>query len=204
MREQSQKTARERSLARLYKFMGKSLDMLPDSILKNPAFKGVNLATGRLSGARTSEFYEGWVHMFQSAEYMHISRYLILFLHEVGHGLEEGLLAGNFNYLFQDNQSPLPFLRTAHRVISDAGRFLGTNFLAGERQRRGAQASFTEFIPELFMIYISQGNRLRQFIRDTPEEHVREMWEGVYEVFRIIFEGVEYYESGEEFHPLNP
>ena len=107
--------------------------------------------------------------------------FLGLLLHELGHAQESAW-----------EPSQRARLELVHRRLVEDQTFVGVEFLLDGETRKILQTfSFGEFLAETYMIYVSQGTRLRSHVESLPPG-TREGWEEVYEAFRTAFSGREY------------
>lgn len=98
-------------------------------------------------------------------------------LHEIGHSAIDHLEAAD-----------RAALDAAYNAISRHGDVMKTNYIGPSYVNR--QDELKEFIPEVFMAYVSQGTRLRDHI---AESRCKGEWETVYNIFKEkVFSGIEY------------
>lgn len=117
-------------------------------------------------------------------------------MHELGHPVEMALLAGEHKAQ----------LKTAYMFIKGNDAFLNTELGATNRiklsadMRHDIQAeSVNEFIAETFMMYLSQGDRLREHIKSFPiDSEISNAWLDVYKYIRDALGKVEYTNGAEQ------
>lgn len=168
-------------LGYVYEVTHEVLSLLPPLHLERPEFSGLQLGGWGPDCAKGSAYDDGCVKMYDFALSGAKRTYIGLLLHEVGHAHEAALDSDRSGQLGK-----------AFETIAQAGRVLGVEFLVTPESRRIYQLQFFgEFLAETYMIYVSQGDRLRRFIGDS-EPSVRRAWQETYQIFHDSFEGREY------------
>ncbi len=164
-----------------YGMLHRILGALPDSHVRPPRVRAIQLGGWGPDSAKASAYESGVVMLYDFALQGARRTFVGLLLHELGHAAEGGL-----------DEEVRAELRRAHARLTAAGAFLGVEFLLDAESRRAYQASvFEEYFAETYMIYVSQGERLRRFIAGLPPG-VRECWETAYARFVEVFGGIEY------------
>jgi hypothetical protein len=165
----------------LYGLTHDVLSLLPEAHLRRPQFRVLQIGGWGPDGAKASAYEDGTVMMYDFAVNGARRTYAGLLLHEMGHAQEAAFGA-----------KALSGLESAFRAIGRAGAVLGLEYLLDARARKVYQLrALGEFLAETYLIYTSQGGRLREFVAGLGGE-AREAWEAVYAAFRAAFEGVEY------------
>ncbi|HKX13117.1 MAG TPA: hypothetical protein VJP40_08195, partial [bacterium] len=115
-----------------------------------------------------------------------------LFFHELGHSTAE-------RYDTQSGDSSIPLavrkqMHAAHRTLAGGKAMLGLDWAYGSKDRAKYQDSFSEFLAEMNLMYVTAGPKLRKHIESFPEgSPQREAWNFVYAEMRDrIFQGREY------------
>jgi hypothetical protein len=89
-------------------------------------------------------------------------------------------------------QAALGGLARCFETIRRSDSVLGVEYLLDAETRRIYQLRFfEEFLAELYLIYASQGARLREHIAAT-DGPLRAAWREVYATFATSFQGTEY------------
>lgn len=165
----------------LYAVTAQILRLLPDRHLARDEFESLQLGGWGPDCAKGSAYEDQGVKMYDFALEGARRTYVGLLLHELGHAQEVAFGA-------EDKA----VLRGHYRTIVAAKAVLGVEYLLDAETRRIYQLRFfEEFLAELYMIYASQGERLRRFISAQPPP-VRAAWDVVYDLFRKAFDGMEY------------
>lgn len=165
----------------VYAMMAQILDRLPRSHLTREEFAVLQVGGWGPDYAKGSSYENGRVTLYNFAIGGARRSFLGLFLHELGHVHETAMPRA----VFDDLGRRFPAIAQAKAVI-------GVEYLLDGETRRAYQSRFfREFLAETYMIYTSQGTRLREFIaQQTGAE--RAAWDAVYNAFRASFEGIEY------------
>lgn len=119
-----------------------------------------------------------------------------ILLHELGHPIEQALLKSENAAL----------IKTAFGVIKDYDAFMNTDLGRAHRIDLDADVrhdiqiqSANEFLAETFMMYVSQGDRLREHIRAFPvDSEVSNAWLDIYKHIRDALGKVEYSNDAEQ------
>jgi serine/threonine protein phosphatase PrpC len=169
------------------------LQMLPDSMLKNPKLQGINLNTERVGAGKLSSFENNRVYLFSgtfSGDRRHLAGML---LHELGHSTAERYLLGTEGDP-SISEAVRQKMHQAHQILVKNRAMLGLDHAGGPKYRRSYQAQFEEFLAEMNLNYVAAGPMLRQHIQQYPEgSEVRKAWDFVYhEMQHRIFAGREY------------
>ncbi|MBI4574657.1 MAG: hypothetical protein HY722_00135 [Planctomycetes bacterium] len=165
----------------IYDLTARVLGELPASHLSRDSFRSLQLGGWGPDGAKGSAYEDRTVMMYDFALSGARRTYLGLLLHELGHAHEHALEPWR--------REPLG---RAFEPIAREGAVIGVEFLLDATARQVYQRSFlNEFLAETYMIYTSQGQRLREFIAGQPPRP-RSAWEVVYHHFRETFDGTEY------------
>ncbi len=165
----------------VYAMMARMFDRLPRAHLSRGEFKVLQVGGWGPDCAKGSSYEDGTVSLYNFAVGGARRSFLGLFLHELGHVHESAMPRG----LFDD-------LSNRFSAIARAKAVVGVEYLLDAETRRTYQIRFfREFLAETYMIYTSQGTRLREFIAQQGGE-VRAVWDSVYDAFRSGFEGMEY------------
>ncbi len=166
----------------LYRAVYEVLSALPPSHLARPEFCRLKLGGGGPDSAKCSAYDKGAVLMYDFAIKGARRTFLGLFLHELGHVIENTL-----------NPSQRLDIMTAHGIIVEANALVGLDFLLDRESRKNYQQFVpNEFFAETHIVYTSQGTALRRFIEQQKEDVVRDAWQHTYRVFREVFDGLEY------------
>jgi len=167
---------------RLYRLVLEVLRALPASHIERDALRVLQIGGWGPDAAKASAYAEGTVYMYDFAISGAERTFLGLFLHELGHVHSTALDISDYHLLATD-----------HNDIADAFAFLGVEFLLDAESRKVYQQFLVdEFIAETYLVYTSQGSRLRSFISSEGLPRVRSAWDEVYSIFRRSFDGVEY------------
>ncbi len=163
----------ERECGSQYQMAAEVIDLLPE-----PATRGVR---GMVFGGTVDHGYgdaENNIVTLSSTVMGGPKRMFCgILLHEIGHCSESA---------FSENERDQ--LCAIRDMISRKDGLLLTNYIGQAHVNR--QGSFQEFIPEVFMAYVSQGEELRDHIERGPW---REEWGTVYSMFKEkVFGGVEF------------
>ncbi|MHC5040243.1 MAG: hypothetical protein ACYTHM_23285 [Planctomycetota bacterium] len=165
----------------IYAVTTEILSCLPASHLDRDSFQVLQIGGWGPDGAKASAYENGKIMMYDFAVNGARRTYVGLLLHEMGHAHEAAL-----------SEAQREVLRRAFVPISRARAVLGVEFLVDARARQLYQLRvYEEFAAETYLIYTSQGEVLRSFVRGQSSP-VKGAWEDVYGVFRDTFEGVEY------------
>ncbi|MBI3267696.1 MAG: hypothetical protein HYZ53_01640 [Planctomycetes bacterium] len=165
----------------LYEMTAKVLRALPEKHLQRDEFRTLQLGGWGPDCAKGSAYEDRAIRMYDFALEGALRTYVGLLLHELGHAQEVG---------FPPADKAL--LKTHYRTISQYQAVLGVEYLLDAETRRIYQLRFfEEFLAELYMIYTSQGGRLRQYVASLTGP-ARSSWEVVYDLFRKAFDGIEY------------
>ena len=168
-------------LGTVYRLTRIVLEALPTHHLDSPAFATLQISGWGPDSAKASAYENGRVMLYDFAVKGARRTFLGLLLHEVGHACEAVV----------PPRERLA-LQRLHGVLLEARAFLGVEFLCDPASRQFYQAnSFAEFLAETYMIYASQGERLRRHIAALPGE-ARAAWEAVYTRYVAWFGGMEY------------
>lgn len=166
----------------LYRAVFEVLSALPPSHLARPEFCRLTLGGGGPDSAKCSAYEKGAVLMYDFAIKGARRTFLGLFLHELGHVIENTL-----------NPSQRLDIAAAHGIIVQSNALIGLDFLLDRESRKSYQQFVpNEFVAETHIVYTSQGTALRRFIEHQKEDVVREAWQQTYRVFREAFDGLEY------------
>lgn len=168
-------------LGHVYAVTADILSRLPIQHLGAPTFVQLQLGGWGPDSAKASAYDGGAVMMYDFALEGARRTYAGLLLHELGHA----------------HQSLIPPFRVADvqrafETIRRDGAVLGVEYLLDAETRRAYQLRFfEEFLAEAYLIYTTQGSRLRRHIADLDVPS-REAWTAIYEVFLESFGGIEY------------
>jgi hypothetical protein len=165
----------------LYGLTLEILSRLPDAHVRRDQFRQLQIGGWGPDGAKASAYDDGAVMMYDFAVNGARRTYAGLLLHELGHVQEAAF-----------GSETLGALEEAYRVIARTGAVIGVEYLLDAHARKLYQLrAFGEFLAETYMIYASQGERLREFVAKLAPA-TRQAWETVYAAFRTAFEGMEY------------
>lgn len=165
----------------VYRLAADLLLALPAGHLARDEFAALQLGGWGPDSAKASAYADGRVMLYEFALGGARRTFTGLFLHEVGHVHEAALESAHRQRL-----------DALHGPIASAGALLGMEFLLDAESRRIYQQFLTsEFLAETYVIYTTQGARLRDFIEAQPPR-VRDAWHEVYAILRDTFYGVEY------------
>lgn len=165
----------------LYQITFDILSKLPQEHVGREEFRILQLGGWGPDGAKGSAYENGAVMMYDFAVNGARRTYAGLLLHELGH-LQETAFGGDI----------LSGLEADFEAIAVEGAVLGVEYLLDANSRRQYQLRvFEEFLAETYMIYASQGGRLRDFVSGL-RGRVAAAWERTYGVFKAAFGGVEY------------
>ncbi len=157
------------------------LRALPESHVRRPQLRRVQLGGWGPDGAKASAYHNATVMMYDFAVRGARRTFLGLLLHELGHAHEHAL-----------GPAALAGLEAAYRPIAHADAFYALEFLLDPASRRRYQRLvFNEFLAETYLVYAACGQALRRFIDDQPAA-VHAAWATAYALFRESFDGVEY------------
>jgi hypothetical protein len=166
----------------IYRALLGILKRLPRDHLIRPQFTRLQIGGWGPDSAKASAYADGAILLYDFAIRGARRTFLGLALHELGHAHEASL-----------TQRQLNTLSLAHEVIAQAGALIGLEFLLdGESRKVYQQFLLSEFIAETYVVYVSQGERLRRYTSGQESPTVRGAWQSVYETFRKTFGGVEY------------
>lgn len=155
---------------------------LPAGHIERSEFAALQIGGWGPDSAKASAYADGRVMLYEFALGGARRTFVGLFLHELGHVHEAAL-----------SPADRARLEALHGPIASAGALLGLEFLLdGESRRIYQQFLTSEFLAETYVVYTTQGARLRAFAGEHASERVREAWAEVYEIFRNTFFGVEY------------
>lgn len=165
----------------VYEMILRVIERLPRSHLARNEFKVLQIGGWGPDCAKGSCYEDGTVSLYNFAIGGARRSFLGLLLHELGHVNETAMRRDRADAL-QERFAP----------IARAKAVIGVEYLLDGETRRTYQVRFfREFLAETYMIYTSQGTRLREFIA-AQGGAVKESWDAVYDTFRESFEGVEY------------
>lgn len=177
-----------------FRLIHEILEMLPDSLLKNPKLRRIHLLTERKGNALASTFKNQEIYLYYGLFFGSRRNMAGLFLHELGHVTDDRYQPG------AQGDSSIPEsirekMRKAHRVIAGHRAFIGLDYAGGPDYRKGYQGDFFgEFIADLNPIYVAAGPLLRQHVASfSKDSEVGKAWNFVYRELRDrIYEGREY------------
>ncbi|HKX12512.1 MAG TPA: FHA domain-containing protein, partial [bacterium] len=180
-------------------YLNQLMKLLPDSMLANIHLKQIHLSVPRQGAGLLSSYDKdsGSVYLY-SGSFTGARRYMAaLLFHELGHSTAERYDPGKTG----DPAIPLEVrktMETAHQTLVDSKAMLGLDWAAGASDRAGYQGSFSEFLAELNLMYVTAGPKLRQHIESFHKESKERMaWDFVYSEMRDrVFQGREYDYSG--------
>ncbi|MBI4616387.1 MAG: hypothetical protein HY720_22440 [Planctomycetes bacterium] len=168
-------------LGYVFRAAEKVLSQLPPSHLERPELAGVQFGGWGPDAAKGSAYDKNWVLLYDFALEGARRTFLGLLLHELGHAQEHAF-----------GEEERARLSSAYSVLAEHSAFLGVEFLLDAKTRQILQLfAFNEFLAETYMIYVSQGGRLRGYV-NSLDGPVGTAWRTVYEVFRDAFCGLEY------------
>jgi hypothetical protein len=146
-----------------------------------PALAQLQLGGWGPDCAKASAYENGAVMMYDFALEGARRTYSGLLLHELGHAHQTRLAPDAERALAE-----------AFDAIRRAGAVLGIEYLLDAETRRIYQLRFfEEFLAELYLIYASQGARLRELVA-AQDGDARRGWTTAYAVLAESFGGVEY------------
>ncbi|MEZ6184549.1 MAG: hypothetical protein R3F62_05995 [Planctomycetota bacterium] len=165
----------------IYREVHGILSALPEAHLRRPELKRIQFGGWGPDAAKASAYHDRTVMMYDFACRGARRTFLGLFLHELGHVHEVCL-----------SEATKDALAEHYHVLAAHDAFVGIEFLVDGNTRKLYQKFvFNEFLAETYMIYASCGSALRETIREFPAQ-ARDAWQGVYDVFRESFSGIEY------------
>jgi hypothetical protein len=165
----------------LYALTLEILTRLPESHVRRPQFRVLQIGGWGPDGAKASAYENGSVMMYDFAVNGARRTYAGLLLHELGHAQEEAF-----------GPEACARLEESYREIARSGQVIGVEFLLDAKARKLYQLrALGEFLAETYLVYTSQGGGLRRFVAGL-DGAARKSWEAVYDTFRGAFEGVEY------------
>lgn len=168
-------------LGYIYKITYSILEKLPKSHLKREEFLALQLGGWGPDSAKCSAYKDGKVMMYDFAIGGAKRTYIGLLLHEVGHVQE---------IAFSDEERKK--LEQHYKIIAKEKAVIGTEFLLNPESRILYQLRFfNEFLAETYLIYCSQGKKLRKFI-NSLKEPLQDAWREIYEIFKDAFDNIEY------------
>jgi len=165
----------------IYRLVADHLLALPAEHLARREFAALQFGGWGPDSAKASAYADGRVMLYEFALGGARRTFVGLLLHEIGHVHEAAFSPTN-----------RARLENLHGPIAAAGALLGIEFLLDAESRRIYQQFLTsEFLAETYVLYTSQGARLRAFIEELAPP-ARDAWRDVYDIFRDTFYGVEY------------
>lgn len=157
------------------------LKVLPPHHLSRPEFSALQIGGWGPDGAKASAYKDGTVMMYDFSLVGARRTFFGLLLHELGHAAEHALEPGR-----------RVAVEEPYRTICAENAFLGVEYLLDAGTRVLLQSfALNEFLAETYMIYVSQGQRLRSYI-ERLSSGVREAWQQVYGIMRSEFGNREY------------
>ncbi|MBI5369092.1 MAG: hypothetical protein HZA54_18800 [Planctomycetes bacterium] len=165
----------------LYAITLSVLRALPEQHAERAEFRTLQLGGWGPDCAKGSAYDDATVNMYEFAVEGARRTYVGLLLHELGHAQEAAFDGPQHAVLYEHYKTIV-----AHKAV------LGVEYLLDAETRRIYQLRvFEEFLPEVYMIYASQGERLRRYMAEHPPA-VRAAWQAIYEIYRKAFDGIEY------------
>ena len=169
--------------------------LIPKKILTAGVLKEVKLGNTRAGYMLTEmgafEGKEGCLSLFADVlKTYDMMGFYMGALHEFGHLIEEQL-----------NQKDRDLVEEAHEIINKNGVFREPNFGRFSEERAGVQSSdWRQFFGDFNAMYVLEGDELRDFIKDQPEQ-ARSVYEKVYNIFKKIYQDKEFqYDDVEKFY----
>jgi len=164
-----------------YRVMLEITRSLPVEHLKALALKEVRAGGWGPDAAKASAYKSGTVYIYDFAMSGAARTLAGLYLHELGHAFHDSLAPAQARTLNE-----------CHEIIAGTGAFMGIEFLLDPESR----IVYQEFIPdefaaETYMLYVSCGSALRDFIRKQPFK-ISEAWWKVYLLYMESFDGAGY------------
>jgi hypothetical protein len=168
-----------------YRITKEILSVLPEHHLKSRHFNMLEFGGVSATSATCSEYHDKSVRMFPYALEGPVRNFVGLLLHESGHAFYhslEGCLSSE----------EMTKVDQAYRTIRRNSATLNVDYLKGPESRNDSLCQLDEFIAENYMIYVTQGERLRQHIASIKDKKVQDAWVNVYRTIRKGFCGIEY------------
>ncbi len=159
------------------------LRLLPRSFFGQNVLKSIFLGSSRHGAALGSAYEDGKVMIYSFLLRTAKKTFAGLFMHELGHAFQDILKSGG--------NGDMKTISEAHKIISHHNSFYGTSFWGDRQSRKQYQQNYSEFIPEMFMVYVTQGDALRRHINHKEDPELREAYAAVYRIFKNKL-GVEY------------
>ncbi|MBI4919603.1 hypothetical protein HY837_06740 [archaeon] len=167
---------------KIFSLTKKIYELLPEHHLGHDHLKILKLCGWGGGAAKCSEYDDPVVHMFDFAVKGPIRNYVGLLLHETGHSFDE--------WVKQYSPELRNELKGLWGELSTSNKGFAIDYLLGEKSRHDYYMSFSsEFLAEFYLIYVSQGERFRGFMKNSSQGST---WEKVYGAYKILFDDKEY------------
>jgi len=185
-----------------YRLALETYKLLPEHHFGHSHFKELKLGGWGNGAAKFSAYENPVVHIFDCAIKGVRRNYLGLLLHETGHSFCEYLreqvpnmytkAKTNFEIITKTKETGKSVFEVISNREQQGNSFPVVDYLHGKDSRRDRLlSSLSEFIAELYLIYVSNGEELRQFVTNTTGEEGL-AWKKTYLMFKTSFRGKEY------------
>lgn len=165
----------------IYRHALEAIRCLPWEHISGAELEAIQLGGWGPDSAKASAYDHATVMMYDFALKGARRTFVGLFLHELGHAHEKRL-----------SRNDRVGLKKAFRTIVEKGLLIGVDYLLDVESRKAYQrTALNEFLAEMYMIYVSHGEDLRQWASDVGGEG-RSACEAIYSIFQGTFGGIEY------------
>ncbi len=178
---------------KVFSLTKKIYQLLPEHHFNHKHFEILRIGGWGGGAAKCSEYDDPVVHMFDFAAKGAVRNYVGLLLHETGHSFDAWM--ENYSPKLREELVGLWGDLGGQNTFSVESKYdpkdsFAIDYLLGEKSRHDYYMSFpSEFLAEFYLIYVSQGERFQEFMKNSPQKAV---WEKVYDAFKILFDDVEY------------
>ncbi len=170
------------------------LSLLPESHFGHSHFTRFRLGGWGGGAAKCSEYADPEVRIFQFATGGPTRNLYAILLHEIGHSFAANLPNGYIDALDK-----------ARVKLVQSRKIFGVDYLFGPQERRNhCLSSLKEFIPELYLMYVTQGaftkegmgasehpSHFQSYLEHLPAGD-RRLLLAIWSLYRKCFEGIEY------------
>ncbi len=173
-----------------YQLLSELIAMCPRSILESGIIKKIRIGQDQSGyhGDESGLFMDGQLTIFRSPLNITRAGMAFIFLHEVGHAVEESLTPDQRTHLSSALQTIIK--AKAGPIIPESTAALAMGGIDKRRNHKIKQ--FDEFISETHATYILAGSYLRQEISKIQDSEARAAYESVYAFFKQLHGGREF------------
>jgi hypothetical protein len=159
-------------------------ELLPKHHFGHEHFKELMLNGWGGGAAKTSEYDDPVVHMFEFTTKGAVRNYIGLLLHETGHSHLK---------LLEENNCKDDIYGCAKELHGSQGiKPFVIDYLYGSESRLSEIGNYLrEFAAEVYLLYVARGVELKKAIPSLPEKQ-RKPWEKLYDIFKQSFDNIEY------------